>query len=873
MLRRRFNLQGSESSGGITTSRVAAREETAVFETPAIEDGREVEDRLVLPQIEDGVEHQTGPDELRGVMTRNSPEKSLVPVDGAQGIPAKTPERFSMATPPDQSQEGVERGNLGGLETEGVGEMWTGGPQGDPASLGPVLDPRSVRAMEELQRGSPLIYTNRSQTQVLEKMRPGFLAKEEVRRQDETALRMEELERENMALKSMMGDFRQMAVEHQEMKKIMIDMMKTERKEQEAEKVRSEEIPDQPRIPEYPKTPDQPKIIDPPKTPSDKMYRTPEARSNPEEPAETANDQRGTMHIPEGGTVQVMLALMQGMQDIQRKLVEKEGRSEEVGVHGGIEFVRGQHELPKLPEWNSSSAPIDLNDWLVLIEPIMADLTASSQEWWETLLVEARKWYDLHVRKTPLERLTHHPTPSEELTLKKWSRLEKRAATMLLMGIPESQREELIATKQVTAMGIICRLFTTYQPGGLAEKEVILKALEMPQEAGSLTEAVGCIRKWMRWRSRAKELGVSEPDASILLRGLSRIIRKPLEAHRELNFRINLTRSMLQVDATPNATNVHQFATHVLAEMEQIAHAEGGRRGQPKDPLKTADVRMKKFEKEGEEKTWRKDQPRDQPCRFFGTDAGCRKGKDCKWLHQVEDGKRRCWTCGAVDHFSQACPRAKERSGDGKKGGGKGEAKGVQRMEAESPPKTGGGEIPQKDGETCSQGEESGEVMKSLLEEANRMLKNISDNKAEKSEDGDDREGKLRRLQRQLDDLKALRVFRIASIGESGGHGLLDSGATHALRGKRPGERLHQLPEVRVHLACGRETLLRMTPGGTMVAASENVEPIVPLGRLDRELKCKIGWSEEGLTITHPRRGQLRVYEREGCPHVEGLWL
>ena len=413
------------------------------------------------------------------------------------------------------------------------------------------------------------------------------------------------------------------------------------------------------------------------KTPSEKdVYRTPEnrpAREDPNEPAKTTEPQAGT-RIPEGGTVQVMLALMQGMQDIQRKLVEKEGRTEEPGIHGGIEFVRGQHELPKLPEWSASSAPIDLNDWLVLIEPIMADLTASSQEWWETLLSEARKWYDSHMKRTPLERLTHHPTPSEELTLKKWSRLERRAATMLLMGIPESQREELISTKQVTAMGIICRLFTIYQPGGLAEKEVILKALEVPQEANNLTEAVGYIRKWMRWRSRAKELGVSEPDASILLRGLGRIIRKPLEAHRELNFRINLTRSMLQVDSTPDAHNVHQFATHLLAEMELIAHAEGGRKIQPKEVLKPNEVRMKRFEKEGEEKTWKKDQ-REQPCRFFNTDAGCRKGKECKWLHQVEEGKRRCWTCGAVDHFSQACPRAKERGADNKKGGGKGEAK------------------------------------------------------------------------------------------------------------------------------------------------------------------------------------------------------
>lgn len=193
---------------------------------------------------------------------------------------------------------------------------------------------------------------------------------------------------------------------------------------------------------------------------------------------------------------------------------------------------------------------------------------------------------------------------------------------MLLMGIPESQREELIATKQITAMGIICRLFNIYQPGGLAEKEVILRALESPVEANNLTEAVCGIRKWMRWRSRAKELGVSEPDASILLRGLGKIMGKPLEAHRELNFRINLTRSMLQVDSTPNSTNVHQFATHLLAEMELIAHAEGGRKSQPREAPKNLDTRIKKFEKEGEEKPWRKDQSKEQlPCRFFGTDA------------------------------------------------------------------------------------------------------------------------------------------------------------------------------------------------------------------------------------------------------------
>lgn len=94
----------------------------------------------------------------------------------------------------------------------------------------------------------------------------------------------------------------------------------------------------------------------------------------------------------------------------------------------------------------------------------MADLTQTSQEWWELLLKEARRWYDAHVKKTPLERLAHEPEPSDALSQKKWERLEKRASTMLLMAIPEAQREEMVATKQTSAMKIVC--ISTGRTGG-----------------------------------------------------------------------------------------------------------------------------------------------------------------------------------------------------------------------------------------------------------------------------------------------------------------------------------------------------------------------------------------------------------------------
>ena len=107
--------------------------------------------------------------------------------------------------------------------------------------------------------------------------------------------------------------------------------------------------------------------------------------------------------------------------------------------------------------------------------------------------------------------------------------------------------KELVSARKLSAMEIICQLLVTYQPGGLAEKESILRSLEMPAESTSIAEAVVGLRRWSRWRRRAMDLGVSEPDPFLLLKGLNRIVRRPLEMNRDLSFRISLARSTLQV--------------------------------------------------------------------------------------------------------------------------------------------------------------------------------------------------------------------------------------------------------------------------------------------------------------------------------------
>ena len=499
----------------------------------------------------------------------------------------------------------------------------------------------------------------------------------------------------------------------------------------------------------------------------------------------------------------------------------------------------------------------------------MGNLSATSHEWWTRLVAEAKAWYGEHQALGPLEKVAHRPEPSAELQQPKWKRLERRASSLLLAALPETQRDEMIATKSLEPLSIVAKLMVTYQPGGLAEKSIVLRALESPDEAQTLPQALTMLRRWLRWKRRAQDVGVILPDPSVLVRGLNKMMKKVLDGNRELNFRISLAKTTLMVESVPREETVQQLAEHLIAEVEQIAHTEA----RPKVEAKPA---ARKFEESGDRPA-RPDQKKEEVCRFFNTDSGCKKGKLCRWLH-VPDDQRRCWNCGAKDHYSTSCPRKEggERTFEGAKGGGdrkggdggKGGPRVAKATKKEEEVVGGGAEGTTATSSSAVPKEEpKEETMKEMLEEANKMLRMLHKEK-KGQEDGSSREGRLDRLQQQLNDLKSLKVLRMAKLQQGSGDGLLDSGATHALRGKRSGEDTSRCREVQVTLACGRQTTLHMSEGGAMIHSNPATEPIVPLGRMIEKLGCRLGWDSEGLIVHHPSRGRLPVEDRGGCPHI-----
>ena len=145
---------------------------------------------------------------------------------------------------------------------------------------------------------------------------------------------------------------------------------------------------------------------------------------------------------------------------------------------------------------------------------------------------------------------------------------------MLMEAIPTGVREELVATKSLSPVKVIAKLMTIYQPGGLHERTVILRQLEDPGEASNALTGVQSLRKWSWWLRRAQDVGLCLPNSTILLRGLTKLMKKLLSQNPEFAFRTSLVRNTLQLDTSPKHQTVRTYSEHLLSELEQLVHLE-----------------------------------------------------------------------------------------------------------------------------------------------------------------------------------------------------------------------------------------------------------------------------------------------------------
>ena len=235
-----------------------------------------------------------------------------------------------------------------------------------------------------------------------------------------------------------------------------------------------------------------------------------------------------------------------------------------------------------------------------------------------------------------------------------------------------------------------------------------------------------------------------EPDHFLLLKGLKRIIERPFENNKDLNFTVSLARFMLQVDATPTSSSVTSFALGV-PEFEQVAHQDDGRKKKP-DGEKAKKLRMKRFEARRDmvkEKTGGERKKRSRRCQSVDSFLQIKAVEGVRSVDSHMSRRMRREDVGIVMQsiiFPIRVPRKSDSSNEG------------------SPPKLKSSVL-------------------DLLEEAraNTMLKTL---RVDSSFIYYIQNSEVEKLQEQLNSLRQ-KSFKVHRLAHGGQHGLIDSGATN----------------------------------------------------------------------------------------------
>ena len=609
--------------------------------------------------------------------------------------------------------------------------------------------------------------------------------------------------------------------------------------------------------------------------------------------------------------------LITGMSQLQQLLLKK---GENLEIEG-----KGVFELPKLPEYNPETGAIDFQDYLYLVEQQIGSLASGAGEWWIKTLEVAQAAYSEYQALSPVKRLGVRAQLTPELKEDRYRRLEKKVAAMMLSSLPKGVKDDLVAYRVQGVHQILYRLMVIFQPGGAQDRAQLLRQLDVTETATGPAEAVIAIRRWYRLLQRASDLGVTLPDESLQVKSLNMIVKRTSEQNGDFKFRLALARTELQIDTRPNQGNVLKYMQHLLAELEQLgslvkkptttpsSSATATSTSAATSPSTTTPASLKGLQ--GNDQPGKgngkaaKAAPPKKPCQWFGTDMGCRNGKDCNYQHVWTGLNRseRCILCGSKQHRAKDCAAGKSGSSPERSSPQLAKVQGApppstNAATSSSTPTTRDGPAPAPgtqstscttSGSTSTANKIDPAQMTEILSETNKMLKALTSQQAVGSSLPPSSTDPLAVIQQQLDEVRRLRTLVVRepmrdNIGFTSAvawyearlnsstvgslragteeEAVLDSGASHPFRSASTAAELRDARRVAVSLATGEERNLLQTQSGTLLSEQQGEPPLVPMGQLVSMLGCTVRWCPRRLDVFHPVHGRLQVRLRGSCP-------
>ena len=560
--------------------------------------------------------------------------------------------------------------------------------------------------------------------------------------------------------------------------------------------------------------------------------------------------------------------------------------------------------LPTLKDVSEPQAALRAGDWLSELMPLISDVSEGARVWWTGLVQRAQDAYATWLTAGPMDRMAVQPDLQVE---NKYVRLESRVLSMLLAAVPQTVKQEAISLREMTCVQLVFRILKLYQPGGLNEKSTILNNLTQTTAAKSAAEAGEMLRQWRRQLLRARELGLQVPDPLLQVSALSEVMRTVIAREHQASFRISNFRMTHMVDVAPTQLTAENYLQMLIAEADHLHHGT-----MTKASPTSGNPKINVVNAAGDKGGGKKGSPGKKgygnnaegsgygagagACRHWGKPQGCLKGDRCTYAHEwnnLNDKEKRCWKCSSLEHIAKDCtagdkvmtspgdrsskgsPKGKGKTKDGKNDKGKGKDRdkpvgGVDQSSKDSQPQVA----------QIQQQPQVAQIQQQPQVAQIQQQPQVAPTQQQPQVAQVQQQPQVAQVQQQVQPsvmgevaslLKTMRTTSttprvLAVVADSNQGVLLDSGATHILRGPYDETEWMQAIPTEVQTATGK-TQLRMSKMSRSLLTKDDLQPIVPLGMLTQH-GCKMRWHRDGCALTHGKLGEVKVTVRDNCPYV-----
>ncbi|CAK0841691.1 unnamed protein product, partial [Prorocentrum cordatum] len=562
-----------------------------------------------------------------------------------------------------------------------------------------------------------------------------------------------------------------------------------------------------------------------------------------------------------------------------------------------LEFVKGQPKASALEDW-LQRAGLKVGGWHRRIDAFWKDAVAVAQE-----------GYAEYLKLTPMQRPLVRPRLDWLAGDAKLQDIELKLRPILLEAVPDSVRQEALATRATSTVEILFATMVAAGPGTLKDKTEVLASVErrgLP--AVELKSVHDQLQKWHFNLVRLQRLSMQPPDPTVQIGVLRNMVGRMIEHDASFQHRIFAWEMQHGISGASQCTQgqVDEYWRYLSAESREISDspapgkgaavkaqiarleallAKGGAKGD-QGKAKTKDDKGKSKGALGKAKG---DKDKDKskvgkvdlagggapqvkkPCRDFESDRGCKNGAGCQWHHRaLQPWEHKCFNCGSKSHSKAECPHPR--------------AAGAQQQHPRQQPQPlAAAAAAGAAGAASTSSTEPPLTAAGVQEAVARAMQSLAVQGDSCHVGWADPFGAppLRQQQQPEQPQPQFRMLQVlgprTATAAAAGSGrirkdrlLCDTGASHELQHLWP----HEAPPARsvqtsLGLAVGDRRGVHVSEDDVVYVHSPTpVEPLFPIGVYMHELGLDLLWGSQRAAVVMPRGGTMELELENGMAYI-----